>query len=92
VREPEPRAVRVAQRDRLIRELASVHYSHLARSAQAKRIAELVASYAGNGWPRDRGNVSLPAHLGGKPERLLWMAFKLDVIFPFSARQIERIL
>ena len=83
---------RVARRNELIRELARVYCPNLRPGAQAARIAALARRYHGTAWVRDCRHATLPDRLQDRPERLLWLAFKTDVAFPFSQRQIERIL
>ena len=83
---------RVTRRDELIRRLARLHFPGLCRAAQAERIAALARSYHAGGWLADRQQAALPERLAGKPEQYVWLAFKTNIRFPFSARQINRIL
>ena len=83
---------RVTRRNELIRDLARVYCPNLRPGAQAARIAALARRYRAIAWRYDREQAGLPERLRDKPERLLWLAFKTDVAFPFSQRQIERIL
>ena len=83
---------RVTRRDELIRRLARIHFPGLCRAAQAERISDLARSYHAGGWVHDRQQAGPPERLQDKPERFLWLAFKTDVRFPFSPRQIDRIL
>ena len=89
---PNRRQGRVARRNELIRELARIHFPNLRPGAQAARIAALARRYHGTAWVRDCRHATLPDRLQGRAERLLWLAFKTVARFPFSYRQIERIL
>jgi hypothetical protein len=81
------------ERDRLIRELARVHFPALASvKARATRIASMAHRYASASWARDREKVACPSHLRGRPEQLLWQAMKAHPAFPSSVRRLEEIL
>jgi hypothetical protein len=90
---PPTRAEHQRLRDSTIRDLAEQHFAHLpTRHARATAIASMASRYTTTGWPRDRGCVTCPKHLEGRPEALLWRCFKLAPEFPTSARHIYRII
>jgi hypothetical protein len=78
-------------RDRTLRELAR-SLPQATTNAKAAAIAGLAATYAGNGWLRDRNKAICPGELKDKPEAFLWRCFKLQCRFPLSADHIARII
>lgn len=78
------------ERNRLIRELAAKFYAGRPR-ARARQLLADANRYATTSWPRDRACVLCPERLRGKPEALLWAAFKTHPVFP-RERMLKSIL
>ena len=79
-------------RDSALRALATRAYPGLSRSAQAKRIRCLTVRYAASAWRSDQSREEMPWHYAGKPQELLWRAFKSGAAMPLSERQLRNIL
>lgn len=93
LRKPPPvreAAERKAERDRLLREIADQHFSHLASGrAKADAIAQTVARYQSSAWRRsDRDRLTMPPQYRDRIEGLLWLLCRTDAAL--SARTIRR--
>jgi hypothetical protein len=80
-------AVRLARRDELLRQIATRRFGDLPPTAQAKRLAEALASYAARVWSRTRLEPRCPHPPGLQAD--LWAVLQLRDA-PLSWRQLHR--
>lgn len=86
------RQTAVAERDRLLAEMARRHCGAATGHRQkARRIIEILVRYEAAGWRRDRHAAIRPAYLDGTAEAFAWEALKTGAPVP-KDRQLREIL
>ncbi len=89
---PWRRAEAMRERDAALRALAQSFFAGDSPCTRSKEIARLAARYDASAWRIDRSRDAMPAHYAGKPQALLWRAFKSGATMPLGERQIRNII
>lgn len=89
---PWHRAEAMRERDEALRALSREFFADSGPCSRAREIATLAARYGSSAWRIDRTHDAMPAHYAGRPQALLWRAFKSGATMPLGERQIRNIL
>lgn len=89
---PWRRAEAMRERDEALRALSRKFYADEGPCARARIIATQAERYAASAWRIDRNHDAMPRHYAGKPQALLWRAFKSGGTMPLGERQIRNII
>ncbi len=82
----------IRMRDSSLRELAERFFANMKVCARSHAIATLAMRYAASAWRIDRNYSEIPARYAGRPEELLWLAFKSGARMPLGDRRIRDII
>jgi len=89
---PWRRAEAMRERDEALRTLSHEFFADLGPCARAREIATLAARYGASAWRIDRNCSTMPERYIGRPQSLLWQAFKSGATMPLGERQIRNII
>jgi hypothetical protein len=82
----------IRQRDALLRLLALRHFANLSLTRKSREICRLARRYAETAWRFDRNLPAMPDRYRGKPQELLFQAFRLAAPMPVCERHLRTIL
>lgn len=86
------REAAMRERDAALRTLAETYFCELSTCARSRQIATLAKRYDASAWRIDRDRDEMPEHYAGKPQELLWRAFKSGATMPLGERQVRNIV